>query len=171
MRNVNNHWPPEPKVAGSNLAWRAKNPRKAPSQPRTNEHENARTCGAIHTDKRQGITVAQEPLPGHRPRQPHCYHTPAGDVWSWTWIAVAIALALALVALTGCDRDCRGGIVTPPFAGIEYARCFDPRARLELLPSGAAVRCVCPGGCEVIHLTHELAADWNASELLKGGAA
>lgn len=71
------------------------------------------------------------------------------DVSVALWTAVALASALALVALTGCESDwrCTEYIeIRLVGSGKQLANCYDPRARLELLPSGAAVRCVCPGG-------------------------
>lgn len=70
------------------------------------------------------------------------------DLRTYLYAALALISALALVALTsGCNGPCVTSVEEfglPP----QYARCLDPRARLEVLPSGAAARCVCPGGAK-----------------------
>src|SRR5512138_2651996 len=53
VKTSNNQRPPEPKVAGSNLAWRARNSPENEALECTGQHGNTRRHGAVLTNRRQ----------------------------------------------------------------------------------------------------------------------
>jgi integrase len=76
--NANEYRPPEPKVAGSNLAWRAKNPAKPVGQKTTAEAAEQQPWPGVTTIGLQSPAESPSALPLGL----YQYETPAGTVWS-----------------------------------------------------------------------------------------